>query len=300
MRASEKLPAGDVQLTVSVSFSQIDPVIEFLAQELPAGFQELESTDSRSLQLRFFLKEPATRRFRLKWEGFYHATFGIDAPVFDTAFIAETDWQARFRQETKAVIVAGSILVRPTWVERDTVITPAITTEIVIDPKMAFGVGSHATTTLAMCALKEKVKSGQRVADIGCGSLILSILAAKLGAGFVKAVDNDPLAFENSLENRRLNQVEDKVEVLFGSPELLAGENGSYDIVVANIISQILISLLDDMLLLLRHNGALILSGILESQAPEIESALQERGVTAWRKTQDGEWIGYTCLVKRN
>ncbi len=303
MSETHSAPRGDIQVTVTILDTSSELTTDFLAQELPGGFQELGTTDSDRIQLRFFLKESELESFRLKWQRFHQDSFGVAAPAFETAFIAETDWQERFRRETKPVVVADTILVRPTWVERESCITPAIETEIVIDPKMAFGVGSHQTTKLAMCALKETLKPGHRVtenkvADIGCGSLILSILAAKLGAGYVKAVDTDPLAIENSLENRRLNQVEESVEVLHGSTERFTDEHGKYeqyDIVVANIISQILLSLLDDLLQIVKADGVLILSGIQESQSQEMQGALRSAGVKDWKKSTDGEWVAYTC-----
>jgi len=297
MSDSHSAPPGDIQVTVTVLGTSSELTTDFLAQELPGGFQELGKTDSGRTQLRFFLKESELESFRLKWERFYQDSFGAAAPAFETTFIAETDWQERFRRETKPVVVADTILVRPTWVERNSCMTPAIKTEIVIDPKMAFGVGSHETTKLAMCALKETIAGGEKVADIGCGSLILSILAAKLGATNVKAVDTDPLAIENSIENRRLNHVEDKVDVAHGSTDRFSGEDKRYGIVVANIISQILLRLLDDMLALVKDNGQLILSGIQTTQTQDIESALRHRGVTDWRMASDGEWVAYTCEI---
>jgi len=258
---------GDIQVTVTIPPTAVELTTDFLAQELANGFQELTDTDSAEKRLRFFLKESALESFRLKWERFFHGAFESVAPTFETEFIAEVDWQERFRRETKPVVIAGSILVHPTWT--DPFITQEISTVIAIDPKMAFGVGSHETTKLAMCALKESICGGEEVADIGCGSLILSILAAKLGAGHVKAVDTDPLAIENSRENCQLNHVEDKIDIAHGSTERFAGEDGSYDIVVANIISQILLRLLDDMLALVKDNGKLILSGIQTIQRQE-------------------------------
>jgi ribosomal protein L11 methyltransferase len=287
---------GHSQITVTIAKSEYDLVNNFLVEHLSEGFQELDC-DGSQVTLRFYSAESAVDQFREAWNSFYQNTFSAPAPEFAIEFIQEIDWQERFRRETKAVIIADSILVRPTWVERESVQAPSITTDIVIDPKMAFGVGSHETTKLAMCALKDTLKPGMRVADIGCGSLILSILAAKLGASYVKAVDNDPVAIENSRENCRLNGVSESVVIALSSTDVFSSEKGSYDIVVANIISKILLELLGDLVQLVSDSGTLILSGITKPDAPTIESALVGYGVTNWSQASDGEWVSYTCLL---
>ncbi len=296
MNTSDSAQAGHSQITASIARSEYGLVNDFLQRRLSDGFQELGSSDSQ-VTLRFYLSESEVGKFREIWISFYQDTLSTPAPEFAIEFIPEIDWQEKFRRETKAVIIADTILVRPTWVERESIQVPTITTDIVIDPKMAFGVGSHETTKLAMCALKDTLKPGMRVADVGCGSLILSILAVKLGASFVKAVDNDPVAIENSKENCRLNGVSENAEIALGSTDVFSGEAGSYDIVVANMISRILLEILSDLVQLVSQSGTLILSGITKPDTKSIENALRECGVTNWSKASDGEWVSYTCSL---
>ncbi len=290
---------GYSQITICIDSSQSELFTDFLTTELPAGFQEIDSKDASLAKLRFYLDESLVDSFRARAEEFVQERFSESCPEFEVEFVANIDWQEKFRRETKAVIVADTVLVRPTWVERESVDAPDVKIDIVIDPKMAFGVGSHETTQLAMCALKDAVKPGQRVADIGCGSLILSILAAKLGASYVKAVDNDPVAIVNGKENQRLNNVSDTVEISCGSTDSYSSEHGTYNIVVANIISKILLELLDDLLKIVKSDGMLILSGIMQFDAQEIESALRARGVMSWSQSQQGAWVCYCCSPSR-
>ncbi len=295
MNANTRPRIGQAQITVSIDVSHSELVTDFITEAIPAGFQEIDTTDSQTRVLRFYLSESSVDSFRIAWRRFYQSAFSLPAPALEIDFVSDIDWQERFRRETKAVIVADSILVRPTWVERESVNVTGVTIDIVIDPKMAFGVGSHETTQLAMCALKNNVREGQRVADIGCGSSILSILAVKLGAAYVKAIDNDPVAIENSNENLRLNQVGDKVEIALGSMDVISEENGSYDVVVANIIIHKLLNLLADLVKLVKSNGTLILSGVMERDAQIFETAMRELGVTTWQQSRQGEWVCYVC-----
>jgi ribosomal protein L11 methyltransferase len=133
-----------------------------------------------------------------------------------------------------------------------------------LDPGLAFGTGSHASTRLVLQSLEKAIKPGARVLDYGCGSGILAIVAAKLGAGEVAAVDIDPQALETTAENARSNGVRLQIAL----PEQLPA--GSFDMILANILAAPLIALEPHLARCTSRGGRILLSGILDSQAREV------------------------------
>ena len=136
-----------------------------------------------------------------------------------------------------------------------------------LDPGLAFGTGSHASTRLVLQGLEKTIKTGDRVLDYGCGSGILAIVAAKLGAGDVAAVDIDPQALDTTTENARINGVSLRVALPGQLPE------GTYDMVLANILAGPLIALEAQLAACTQTGGRILLSGILQSQAADVVAA---------------------------
>ena len=176
--------------------------------------------------------------------------------------VADEDW-VRSSQAQFAPFRVGRLWIGATWHA-----APADATAIVrIDPGLAFGTGSHPTTRLVLGFLEGCVRGGERLLDYGCGSGILAIAAAKLGAGPIDAVDTDSVAVEVSLANARANDVTLRASL----PEALA--SGRYDLVVANILALPLIELAPELSARTRAGGRVALSGILASQAEEVRAA---------------------------
>lgn len=195
-------------------------------------------------------------------------------------------WGEQWRAFFQPVRVTDRIVVGPPWAEMDAGPDGFV---IAIEPKMAFGTGRHESTRLALRAVEQAVRPGHRVLDLGTGSGVLSIAAAKLGARCV-AVDVDPVALDNARENAAANGVTDRVEIVCGS--LDAVREAGFDGIVANIQSNVLIPLLGDLRERLRGGGWLILSGILDREEAQIGEALRR---TAWGEPEvlrEGEWIG--------
>ena len=151
-----------------------------------------------------------------------------------------------------------------------------------IDPGLAFGTGSHATTRLVLGFLDRTIKGGERVLDYGCGSGILAIAAAKLGAQHIDAVDTDPAAITVTHENASANGV----PVRACLPEALP--QGRYDVLVANIMAQPLIQLAPRLAALAKPGAALALAGLLETQADEVARAYRARFEVAVEATEEG------------
>jgi ribosomal protein L11 methyltransferase len=195
---------------------------------------------------------------------------GIAPPPFSSARLEDEDWVRLSQAQFTPVLIGERLWVGPSWHQ-----APAGRIALRIDPGLAFGTGSHPSTRLVLRFLEQTMRGGERVLDYGCGSGILAIAAAKLGAAHVDAVDLDPEAVETTRANALANGV-----VLEASlPEQLAP--GVYDLVVSNILAAPLMVLAP---LLARHAGRIALSGILETQADEVASAY-----APWFEMQIGE-----------
>lgn len=202
---------------------------------------------------------------------------GVAAPRFSAQRLEDQDW-VRASQAQFASLRLGRLWIGATWHE-----PPANAAAIVrIDPGLAFGTGSHPSTKLVLAFLERTLAGGERVLDYGCGSGILAIAAAKLGAASVDAVDVDIQAVEATAMNARLNQVE--VRAL--APESLPVK--SYDFVLANILFQPLVVLAPLLAARTARGGRIALAGILEAQAAELIAAYAEWFDSAVAAREDG------------
>ncbi|HUQ24604.1 MAG TPA: 50S ribosomal protein L11 methyltransferase [Burkholderiales bacterium] len=188
---------------------------------------------------------------------------GVESPGFTTEKLADQDW-VRSSQAQFAPLRVGRLWIGPTWHE------PSADARAIvrIDPGLAFGTGSHPTTKLVLGFLEKSVRAGERVLDYGCGSGILAIAAAKLGAADVDAVDVDPQAVETTAMNARLNQI--ALRALL--PESIPAE-AAYDLVVSNILFQPLVVLAPLLGARTKRGGRIALAGILDAQAEELVAA---------------------------
>jgi len=210
----------------------------------------------------------------------------------DTEPLPNIDWSEQWKQGIRAQEL-GRLAVVPPWLVsgRD----PART--IVIEPAMAFGTGEHATTRGVIRLMQRIVRGGERVADLGAGSAVLSIAAAKLGAANVAAIEIDPDAIGNAEENVRRNGVDDRVRVIDGDAATLLALVAPVDLVLANIISSVLIDLLPAIGLALAHDGHVILSGILASERESMLRVVRDAG---WRVlAEDSEDMWWSVTIAR-
>ena len=159
-----------------------------------------------------------------------------------------------------------------------------------LDPGLAFGTGTHATTHLCLAWLDENIRTGQTLIDFGCGSGILGIAALLLGADKVVAVDNDPQAVTATIENARRNQVEDSILTELPRDEY----NDSYDVVIANILAQPLIDLSEKLVGMMKPGAHIVLSGIMSGQKPWVKKAYEDLGLVFDAETELDGWV---CLA---
>jgi ribosomal protein L11 methyltransferase len=189
----------------------------------------------------------------------------LAAPAFRVAHLDDEDWVRRSQAQFGPLQVSDALWIVPSWHAPPA--AAAAATVVRLDPGLAFGTGSHVSTRLALKFLERSVRSGDRVLDYGCGSGILAIVAAKLGAGEIAAVDIDPQALEAAASNARQNGV----ALRACTPDALAP--GAYDLIVANILAGPLIALAPQLAARTRSGGRIALSGILEEQAGGVAAA---------------------------
>lgn len=188
-----------------------------------------------------------------------------------TCKINESDWAENWKIHYKTTKIGDGIVIKPSWEEY----SPE-SDEIVIelDPGMAFGTGSHETTVMCVKALEKNVASNSIVFDVGCGSGILGIVAAKLGAKRVLAIDLDPMCVKVTKENAIVNNVDETVQVEEGN--LLHMVNEKADVIVANIIAEVIVQIIPNLKKHLNNGGVFIASGIIENKTDMVKNALLE------------------------
>ena len=209
-----------------------------------------------------------------------------------TAEVFEEDWSTAWKQYYKPVKIGENIVIKPSWEsykgeEGEQVIE--------LDPGMAFGTGTHETTQLCIKLLEKHVRRGDIVIDIGSGTGILGIVAAKLGSKKVIGVDIDPLAIKVAKENIMINQVEDMFKIREGYLFDQVKEKG--DIVVANIVTDVILNLIKDIRSYLNDGGIFIASGIILDRFEDLKLALEGDNIKILSVEKMGEWIALCCSV---
>ncbi|BBB92778.1 MAG TPA: 50S ribosomal protein L11 methyltransferase [Methylomusa anaerophila] len=207
--------------------------------------------------------------------------------------VQEEDWASAWKQYFHPVRLGERIVVKPSWEEY---IAAANDLIIELDPGMAFGTGTHHTTAICIRLLEDVIKPKSTVFDIGTGSGILAITAAKLGASRVIAIDLDPIAVKIAKENIKINKTDTIIEALQG--DLLTGVNGQADVIVANIVADVIIRMLPEVQKHLTHNGLFIASGIIAERLSDVTAVMLENKLIIDRVVEEGGWVA--ILASRN
>ncbi|PJF42127.1 MAG: 50S ribosomal protein L11 methyltransferase [Candidatus Thermofonsia Clade 1 bacterium] len=205
--------------------------------------------------------------------------------------IDEQDWAEAWKAHYQPLRIGERILVRPLWIEVESAPEDVV---IALDPGMAFGTGTHPSTQLVLEAAEALLPGlqGAQVLDLGCGSGILAIGAAKLGAGHVRAVDTDPAAVRITLENAAANGVQDKISAALGSLELLLNNGEKFDLALVNILAKVIIAMCHQRLgEIIKPNGIAVFGGIIVEQAAEVEAALRGTGLMPYKRRTSGDWV---------
>lgn len=220
----------------------------------------------------------------------YRNLSGDQATQLNSEILENEDWTRKWIENFKPMQFGSRLWVCPSWLEQP----DPNAVNLVLDPGLAFGTGTHPTTALCLKWLDEQDLSGTTVVDYGCGSGILGIAALLLGAEKVYAIDNDPQALTATRDNAERNQIDANKVIT-----LLPDEVGPIeaDILIANILAQPLYALRDKMLSLLKAEGKLALSGVLDHQAAELNAYYRESAVMEEPVTQQ-EWARLSGCMK--
>ncbi len=202
---------------------------------------------------------------------------------FTQEHIKQTNWNAVWESNFNPIVVDDRCMVRAPFHEAS-----SCEYDLVIEPKMSFGTGHHATTHMMIQHILENDWRDKKVLDMGCGTSVLAILAKKRGAAAVDAIDIDSWCYENSLENIKRNNCPD-INVEMGDVDLLAGRQ--YDSIIANINRNILIAQMSSYASCLRENGELYLSGFLEQDLEQIKLECNKHGGRFVQHKQREGWI---------
>ncbi|MCC0631406.1 50S ribosomal protein L11 methyltransferase [Clostridioides sp. ZZV15-6388] len=222
--------------------------------------------------------------------------FGIDIGEGSVSLdqVNEADWANAWKAYYKPTKVGQRVVVKPTWEDYDMQEGDLI---IELDPGMAFGTGTHETTSMCIRELEKYVNKDSKVFDIGCGSGILAIAAAKLGAKEVVAVDLDEVAVKVAKENVLENKVEENVSVMHGNLTDVIKDKA--DIIVANIIADIIKILAKDVQNFMKEDAIFISSGIILDKVEEVKESLIENGFEIVEVQKLGEWSAIVSKLKK-
>lgn len=210
--------------------------------------------------------------------------------------LQEIDWAHAWKEHYKPFRLGQRFWIQPSWLAAEDKRPDDIT--ITLDPGMAFGTGLHPTTQMCFELLTERLQPDQSVLDIGTGSGILAIAAAKLGANPISAIDNDETAVEAAAANAILNGVGEQIEIVSGTLGIVKAQE--WDIVVVNILATVIMPMLTDEQLLsfARPQGLFIFSGIVSTQADEFINTVITMGGEIVEQTTQEDWVAFVVRRK--
>ena len=247
--------------------------------------QELLERDRTHSLIHVYIKQ---EKDALECVEFIKARLDAEGIEYETSIVGvnEEDWANNWKQYYHTQRIGKRIVVTPSWEEY----TPTgDDVQMRLDPGMAFGTGTHDTTRLCLELLEECVTPETRILDVGTGSGILSVGGVLLGAPSALGVDIDPVAVKVANENAEINEVSDRTEFVCG--DLTDKVHGQFEIVTANIVADIIIRLLSTVKNYLLKGGVLIVSGIIDTRADEVENACHEAGFITEKRLEHGGWV---------
>jgi ribosomal protein L11 methyltransferase len=238
------------------------------------------------------LSDALLNNLRHRFQDLKHA--GIEVALrFDT--VDDQQWAEAWKQHFHVVRITARIVVKPTWKpfepDPDDIV-------IHLDPGMAFGTGTHPSTCMCIRQIEKNLVPGQRFLDVGCGSGILMIAAAKLGAATLTGIDTDQTAVDITRENLEKNHIPQERCFLF-TGTLDQAPSVRYDLIAANIIAQTIAAIMKDIKKCMAPHARAILSGIIQERLPEVTDALFCHGLEIMHQDASDEWVTLTVLHKK-
>ena len=215
-----------------------------------------------------------------------------DVPV-SVKQVQSQDWNEAWARSVQPLWI-GRLVIRPSW---ETITLDPNDIEIVLDPKQAFGTGHHATTRMVLMWLQQDIRGGEMVLDVGAGSAILAMAAAKLGAASVVGIEIDPVAVDCAKEYVAQNGLNDQIDIVCGTLDDLPQERrAAADLVLANLDRQTVLSLADDLAGLAMQGARLMVSGILVEQQVEIIDHMSGLGLVCSEGCEEEGWVAMKFL----
>ena len=277
------------EIVSDICFTNFDCEGVVLAEE---AWKDLEMTSTTRGTLKVFLtslnNNPyeilKTEREILKARGFSDEDLGSWEIELDEK--ENQDWSKKWKEKWTVTHVTDKVAVVPSWLSYE---PKEGEVTITLDPGCAFGTGTHQTTQLCMKAIEKYLQKGNSMADIGTGSGILAILAKKFGASNVYGCDNDETVIDVCIENAQINNVSDIVFELNTADKLTE----KYDFVCANILHNVLAEIMGDLKNIMKPNGKMVLSGILDEKKPVVLEAIEREGLKIIETLHQDQWTAF-------
>ncbi len=229
---------------------------------------------------------------------------GLEQYEYAQRPLAEEDWATGWQKYYKPLTVGRRLYIVPQWMREEPV--PDGRVPLYLNPGLTFGTGSHASTQLCLEGLEQVVRPGDQVLDLGCGSGILAIAALGLGAASALGVDIDPKAVDVAYENAAMNGIgKDRLTVLAGdvlADAAFAGSlaRGAYRVVLANIVADVIMPLSAQVGRYLAPEGWFLCSGIIDTRADEVQTALERNGLAVTQRRERAGWVSFTARQKED
>jgi len=293
-----------LEISLHLSGELAEAVAEVLSRTCSGGvsvegrgedYEQGKGLETGPILVRAFLEvdEHLAENKQAVEQALWHLSQIIPLPSPSYREVEQEDWGESWKDHYQPIPVGDRLLILPAWLEsNDDTRLP-----LILDPGMAFGTGTHPTTRLCLQAMENLLAPGQFVVDLGCGSGILSIAAARLGAGRILALDTDPIAVDATQDNMRRNGVHTLIDVRNGSLETLLQilQGKGCDLLLANILAPILHSLLEEGLADAMQPGATcILSGVLDHQAEDLIEAASRKSLLITATLSEHDWRALT------
>ena len=304
-----------LELTVQAHPDAIESVSELLSQHTTGGVaieepielydegQEYRVVTGQPVLVHAYLpidgkEEEARQKIA---EGLWHfSSLGSHfVGELTTRTVNEEDWANAWKDYFHVTHIGQRLVIRPSWREYTPKPSEVVLT---LDPGMAFGTGLHPTTRMCLEQVEQRVHTGMKVLDVGTGSGILAIAAAKLGAESVYAIDNSSVAVESTLANAEMNNLQDRIQVVLGILDDAEASRiaGQYDFVIANIIAHIIGSIAPQLAQVVSPTGVLVVSGIIEARRHDAEDPLLAAGLELVEQVMIDDWMALVLRRRRS
>ena len=282
-----------VEVSIRAGGQITEALGNFLIEQGCGGFVLVESEPNQPVEFKVYVHasseaDSLSRKVSRYLKSLRELDANVGQEKITVKEIRKEDWERFWKRDIKPLPVGQRIIVKPSWDKAKLPNKMVIN----IDPKMAFGTGRHETTRLCMIEMERLVQPDHRILDVGTGSGILAILAAKLGASYVLALDPDPIAADSARENIKKNRVEQIVEVRTGTIDRETPRH-NFDLAAANLFKARIFELFDGIQETLKDDGVAVLSGILDSERDEVSAFLKRKRAKTEKISHEGGWLCY-------